>query len=240
MATTLRRNRCRACTWGAGGCWSNNDDTVHFLFCSFIQFQRKRSRPVKQDFLQYKITNWRISRDSIHALLVGPNGSPIRSVTIRISKIGQPRSRSPIFQSWEWLQTKLDDTKSCYHNRYNFRKKKTSRTNISGTDNVWSKKFLHFENSLFCFQDKWLLLWLLWSILGLMDLAEWTSVWFSDQRCPITTNCPITLSYHNCTEWLVENKAANAPITSGNCNGFDYDEYATVFSYSDYFYFHAW
>ena len=50
--------------------------------------------------------------------------SPIRSVTIRINKIGQPRSRSPIFQSWEWLQTKLDDTKSCYHNRYNFRKKK--------------------------------------------------------------------------------------------------------------------
>ena len=63
-------------------------------------------------------------------------------------------------------------------------------------------------------------------------------VWFSDQRCPITTDCPITPSYYNCTEWL--EWIANAPITSGNCNGFDYDEYATVFSYSDYFYFHAW
>ena len=74
-----------------------------------------------------------------------------------------------------------------------------------------------------------------------IDGFSWVDlVWFSDQRCPITTNCPITLSYQNCTEWLVENKAANAPITSGNCNSFDYDEYATVFSYSDYLYFHAW
>ena len=31
-------------------------------------------------------------------------------------------------------------------------------------------------------------------------------------RCPITTNCPITLSDCNCTEWLVKNEAANASI----------------------------
>ena len=32
-------------------------------------------------------------------------------------------------------------------------------------------------------------------------------------NCPITANCLITLSDYNCTEWLVKNKAANAPIT---------------------------
>ena len=35
----------------------------------------------------------------------------------------------------------------------------------------------------------------------------------SDYRCPITANCPITLSNYNSAEWLVKNKAANAPIT---------------------------
>ena len=48
-------------------------------------------------------------------------------------------------------------------------------------------------------------------------LAEWTKyhwlLYLSDYRCPITANCPITLSYYNCTEWLVKNEAANAPIT---------------------------
>ena len=34
----------------------------------------------------------------------------------------------------------------------------------------------------------------------------------SDYRCPITANCPITLSDFNFTEWLVKNEAANAPI----------------------------
>ena len=31
-------------------------------------------------------------------------------------------------------------------------------------------------------------------------------------NCPITANCPITLSDYSCAEWLVTNKAANAPI----------------------------
>ena len=34
----------------------------------------------------------------------------------------------------------------------------------------------------------------------------------SDYRCPITANCPITLSDFNFTEWLVKNEAANALI----------------------------
>ena len=35
----------------------------------------------------------------------------------------------------------------------------------------------------------------------------------SDYRCRITANCTITLSDYNWAEWLVKNKAANAPIT---------------------------
>ena len=34
-------------------------------------------------------------------------------------------------------------------------------------------------------------------------------------NCPITANCPITLSDFNCTEWLVQNEAAKAPIRIG-------------------------
>ena len=41
--------------------------------------------------------------------------SPIRSVIIWvINKIGRPRSGSLICKSQVWLQTELDDTKSCY------------------------------------------------------------------------------------------------------------------------------
>ena len=47
--------------------------------------------------------------------------------------------------------------------------------------------------------------------LWLMDLAEWTRM-ISRFNCPITVNCPITLSDYSCTEWLVTNEAANAPI----------------------------
>ena len=47
-------------------------------------------------------------------------------------------------------------------------------------------------------------------------LAEWTWVWLaastSDYRGAIKANCSITLSHHNCTEWLVKNEAVNAPI----------------------------
>ena len=32
-------------------------------------------------------------------------------------------------------------------------------------------------------------------------------------NCPITANCQVTLRSYNCTDWLVKNEAANAPIT---------------------------
>ena len=35
----------------------------------------------------------------------------------------------------------------------------------------------------------------------------------SDYRCPITANYPMTMSDYSAREWLVKNKAANAPIT---------------------------
>ena len=76
----------------------------------------------------------------------------------------------------------------------------------------------------FSFPDEWLLLWLLWSMLWLVDLAEWTYYdWLlqlSNHRYPITANHPITLSNYNYTEWLVKNKADNALIT--------FEEIATV------------
>ena len=53
----------------------------------------------------------------------------------------------------------------------------------------------------FFFQDKWLFLWLLWSILWLVDLTEWT--WH---------DWLLLLSDYNCTEF-VKNEAANAPNT---------------------------
>ena len=41
--------------------------------------------------------------------------SPIQSVIMQvINKIGWPQSGSPICQSLTWLQTELDNTKSCY------------------------------------------------------------------------------------------------------------------------------
>ena len=53
-------------------------------------------------------------------------------------------------------------------------------------------------------------------ILWLVDLAEWIKYdWLlqlSDYKCPITANCPTTLSDYSCTEWFLKNKAANAPI----------------------------
>ena len=70
------------------------------------------------------------------------------------------------------------------------------------------------------FQDMWLLLWLLWSILWLVDMAkrikyDWL-LQLSDYRCHLTANFLMTLSDYNCTKWLAKNKAPtyNAPIKS--------------------------
>ena len=129
-----------------------------------------------------------------------------------IYKIGRPQSGSPICQSLVWLQTELDDTKSCYQLiiTITISEKKTYRTNISGRDNVWSKQFGNFP---VFFLGKWLL----WSILWLVYLVEWTYynrlLQLSDYRCSTTAKCPITLTDYNCTEWLVIYKTADAPIT---------------------------
>ena len=58
-----------------------------------------------------------------------------------------------------------------------------------------------------------------------MDLAEWYDrlLQLFDYRCPITANCPITLSDYSCTERFVKNKAVDAPNhIYGNCNEYDY------------------
>ena len=95
-------------------------------------------------------------------------------------------------------------------NHNNFRKKILGQTPPVGT----MPKAKNLEISQFFFQGKWLLLWLLWSILWLVNFAEWTSYdWLlqlSDHRCPITANCPVTRSNYTCSEWLVKYKAADA------------------------------
>ena len=66
--------------------------------------------------------------------------SPIQSVIMQvINKIGWPQSGSPICQSLTWLQTELDNTKSCYQLIITItisEKKSTSWTNSSSWDNV--------------------------------------------------------------------------------------------------------
>ena len=102
------------------------------------------------------------------------------------------------------------------HNCYNFWKTDRLRTNIS-SETVSKLKNSSTLEIPQLFKDKWLLLWLLWSNLWLVDLTERTKYdWLpqlSDYRCPITANYAITLSDYNSTKWLVKNKAATAPIT---------------------------
>ena len=130
-----------------------------------------------------------------------------------IYKIGRPQSGSPICQSLVWLQTELDDTKSWYQLIITItiseKKKHIGQTSLVGTMSE-AKKIGNFP---VFFLGKWLL----WSILWLVDLVEWTLcnrlLQLSDYRCSMTAKCPITLSDYNCTEWLVIYKTADAPIT---------------------------
>ena len=105
---------------------------------------------------------------------------------------------------------------SINHNHFNFRKKHIHLEQISPVET--SLVILHFGNSpAFCF----------W-ISGYCDqCCDWwiklSGPCMSDCfKCPITgvqlqptvrLHCPIALSDYNCSEWLVKNEAANAPIT---------------------------
>ena len=87
------------------------------------------------------------------------------------------------------------------HNHFNFRKNKYTRQCLS-------LKIPPFWKLPSFSLDKWLLLLLL---SGLSMIGCFHAL--SDNRYPITANCPITLSNYNCTEWLVIYKAADVPIT---------------------------
>ena len=85
--------------------------------------------------------------------------SPIWSAIIRvINKIRQTWSRSLISQSQVWLQTELDDTKSCYQLIITItiseNKTNSFRTDIktSPLETVCKVKISPFWNSLFFFQ----------------------------------------------------------------------------------------
>ena len=87
--------------------------------------------------------------------------SLIRSVIIWvINKIGRLQSRGLICLSLLWLQTELDNKKSCYQ--------------LIITISCLLLKIPPFWKLPCFFLDKWLFLWLLWSILWLVELADWT------------------------------------------------------------------
>ena len=74
------------------------------------------------------------------------------------------------------------------------------------------KKFLHFGNSSIFFRISG-------CCYGYCDqFCDWW-IWLSGLSIigyfnrPVTANCLVTLSDYSSTEWLVKNKAANAPIT---------------------------
>ena len=75
-------------------------------------------KPPHLQCVQGRITSLQNMRTKGYQLINNGNRtewSLIRPVIIRvINKIGWPRSGSPIRQSRVWLQTELDDTKSCY------------------------------------------------------------------------------------------------------------------------------
>ena len=85
--------------------------------------------------------------------------SPIWSAIIQvINKFRQMWSRSLISQSQVWLQTELDDTRSCYQliititiseNKTNSFRTDIKTSPLETVSKV--KKFLHFGNSLFFF-----------------------------------------------------------------------------------------
>ena len=112
--------------------------------------------------------------------------SPIRAVIIRvIKKFGRARSGSPICSSRVWLQTELTPGGRVNYNHFNFEKTNTPRTNISGGNNVFCLKFLHFGNSPVFLWISGFLLWLLWSFLWLVDELSGLSM-IGCFNCPTT------------------------------------------------------
>ena len=88
----------------------------------------------------------------------------------------------------------------------------TFSTDISGKDNVKKENitpFLKFTSFLFPGYVVVAMVIVINCAIGGFSWAD--LVWyFFNCNCPITANCPITLSDYNFTEWLVKNKAADA------------------------------
>ena len=96
---------------------SVNGKKLYVLYCERARCFNRRQHALYSNF---SITTRMITdRPPLSPIAIINNGnrtewSPILSVIIRvINKIRRPRSGSPICQSRVWLQTELDDTKSC-------------------------------------------------------------------------------------------------------------------------------
>ena len=136
--------------------------------------------------------------------------SPIRSVIIRvIYKIRRPRSGSPICQSQVWLQTELDDTKSCYQ--------LIITITIFGKKKHWGEtspvetmsKAKNLEISQFTFQVVVMVI-VIDSVIGGFS---WVNlVWLAASTVRLQVSDYSQLSDYNCTGWFVKYKAADVPI----------------------------
>ena len=102
--------------------------------------------------------------------------SPIQSVIIQLLKVGQPQSGSLICQSWAWLQSDRIGRHKVLspfnHNHNNFPKNKYIYNKYLQKRWCLKLKIPSFWKFPTFSKDKWLLLWLLWSILWLVGLAE--------------------------------------------------------------------
>ena len=64
-------------------------------------------------------------------MVIVPNGVQLSVIMQVINTIGQPQNMSPICHLWVWLQTQLNETKSCYQLIITISEKNKSFTVIS-------------------------------------------------------------------------------------------------------------
>ena len=125
-------------------------------------------------------------------MLIGPSGVQKKMIN---KSDDQEEAGSPICQSWVLLQTELDNTKSCYQLIITVtisKKKKNFRMNVSARE---------------CLKWKIPLFWKFPSFLSFFRISF---------NCPITgvrLQPTVWLHFPITIEWLMKNKAANAPIT---------------------------
>ena len=149
----------------------------------FVSFGKQDKYRRKRDLLAEFILETNYPSGTNYPLIRNGNRiewSPIRSVIIReINKIGRPRSGSPVCLITRPHEVLLPDN----HNHYNFLDESLSR--VANSSILENPQFGKVSGCRHGYCDK---LWDWWIKLG-----DWL-MQLSDFRCPITANCPISLS----------------------------------------------